>query len=214
MSSIGLHQSLAFCALFVYNVVIMKRLSVLFYIFIGILTPALIVTLALWINFKSSAYLYVTLAEFAVYIGGVAAYLIHCAIESQTNETLKCAFLMLLQNYETKIVYITYIGNERRLKRPSKFKRDYLVEFYPRETDVEMLKKHLWFGLPKNEEAQLKNLLIGGLDVPYPLLKDISQKQVLLQARFQEAVSGLPHFEFLLNRNEIILYGEEGETND
>ena len=214
MSSIGLHQSLAFCALFVYNVDIMKRLSVLFYIFIGILTPALLVTLVLWINFKSSAYLYVTLAEFAVYIGGVASYLICCAIESQTNETLKCAFLMLLQNYESKIVYITYTGNERRLKHPSKFKRDYLVEFYPRETDVELLKKHLWFGLPQKEEAQLKNLLIGGLDVPYPLLKDISQKQVLLQARFREAVSNLPHFEFLLNGNEIILYAEEGEIND
>lgn len=173
------------------------------------MTAALFATLSLWMSYKNSAYLYVTLAEFAVYIGVVAIYLIRGSIEAQTNETLKSNFLMLLQNFETKVVYITYTGNERRLKRPSKFKKDYLVEFYPKEADIEMLKKHLWFGLSPEEEAQLKKLLIGGMDIPYPLLNDIKQKQVLLQERFHETVASSPLFEAFLLGNEIILYGEQ-----
>lgn len=192
----------------------MKRISILFYIFVGLLTSALLVTLSLWMNLKNSAFLYVTLAEFAVYIAVVAMYLIHGTLEAQTNETLKSNFLMLLQNFETKIVYITYTGNERRLKKPSRFKKDYLVEFYPKEADIEMLKKHLWFGLSPEDEAQLKKLLIGGMDIPYPLLKDISQKQVLLQEHFQETVQNSPLFESFLLENEIILYGEQGEQHD
>ena len=178
------------------------------------MTSALLVTLSLWMHFKNSAFLYVTLAEFAVYIAVVAMYLIHGTLEAQMNETLKSNFLMLLQNFETKIVYITYTGNERRLKRPSRFKKDYLVEFYPKEADIEMLKKHLWFGLSPEGEAQLKKLLIGGMDIPYPLLSDISQKQVLLQERFQETVASSPLFESFLLGNEIILYGEQGEQHD
>lgn len=187
----------------------MKKLSAFFYISIGILTAALLVTLSLWIVYKTELLLYITFGEFVGYILLVTMNTIRNSIEFQTNETLKCEFLMLLQNVETKQVYITYTGNEHRIKKPSRIKRDYLVEFYPAEADEEMLKRHLWFNPDPKEEALLKSLVIGGLDVPFPLLNDISQKKLFLQERFYEEASSSPLFESFLLNNEVILYGEK-----
>ena len=192
-------------------VLIMKKLPVLFYIFIGILTVALIVTLSLWIHLKNSVFLYVTLAELVFYIGVITTYLIRGTLEEQINETLKCDFLMLLQNYETKLVYIAYVGNERRLKHPSRYRRDYLVEFYPEKTNIDLLKQHLWFDLPEEGENLLRSQMIGGMDIPYPLLADIKQKKVLLQTLVYEEIKSSTHFERLLQQNEIIPYGEQND---
>ena len=185
----------------------MRKFYALFYIFIGILTAGLLITLSLWIIYHTPLLLYITFGEASAYILIVTLNMIRNSIEFQTNETLKCEFLMLLQNLETKKVYITYLGNEHRIKKPSRIKRDYLVEFYPEEADAEMLKRHLWFDPSPKDEAALKALVIGGLDVPFPLLNDISQKKLFLQERFYQEASSSPLFESFLLNNEIILYG-------
>ena len=185
----------------------MKKLSAFFYIVIGILTAGLLVTLSLWIIYKTPLLLYITFGEASAYILIVSLNTFRNTIEFQTNVILKSEFLMLVQNVETKIVYITYTGNEHRGRKPSRIKRDYLVEFYPEEADLEALKKHLWFDPSPKDEAMLKSLLIGGMDVPFPLLGDISRKKLVLQERFYEEVSSSPLFESLLSNNEVVLYG-------
>ena len=186
----------------------MKKLGALFYIVLGLLTIAVLVSLSLWIRFKSPFYLYFMLAAFAVYLFHLVFNLIRNDIEYRQGEIQRSSFLMLSQNIEAQIVYITYLGNEKRVQKPARYRKDYLIEFYSPDVKIDQLKKHLWYDLPEEEEKELLHSFIGGMDVPYPLLADISQKTVLLQAMFYEEAKDLPLFSDFFERNKIILYGE------
>lgn len=201
------YESLAFCRKNVYNYT-MRKLGAIFYIILLLLTAAVLVLLSLWIKTREPICLYLMLVAFAVYLFHLVYSLLRSGRNFKKSALLRSSYLSLLNSTETKIVYITYLGNERRVRKPSKSRKDYLVEFYCGGVDCEKLKRHLWYDLPQKDENELKRSLIGGMDIPYSLLSDISNKKVLLQARFFEAATGSPNFSDFLSSNEITLYGE------
>ena len=74
--------------------------------------------------------------------------------------------------------------------------------------DGERLKKHLWFGLSDKEEKLLSAAKRYEAKIAYPALSLIEGKTVYLPAGFFEAAKEQEAFSALLNKNTIVLYGE------
>ena len=186
----------------------MKKLGALFYIILGLLTVAVLVTLSLWIRTMNPIYFYLLLASFVVYVFHLVFHFVRTGKEFKKDEVLRSSFLLLSQSIEVKVVYITYLGNKKHIEKPSKYRKDYLIEFYSADVDISTLKKHLWFELPAADENKLKLSLIGDMDIPYSFLDDISGKTVLVQAYFFETTQNSPLFKTFFEKNKIVLYGE------
>lgn len=186
----------------------MKKLGAVFYLILAVLFIAVLVMLSLWARTGRTLYLYLMLGAFGLYLIHIVLSLSISWKDIRGGEALRSKYLMLLNHFQSEIVYITYLGNERRIRKPSKTRRDYLIEFYEPTTDIELLKKHIWFGLSEAEEQKLKTLCVGSEIVSFSFLADIRQRKVMIQAGFLQAALPLRHFEEFLRENEIIPYGE------
>ena len=105
-------------------------------------------------------------------------------------------------------MYLAYFGGERHLKAPSPRKKEYLVEVYLPSVDGERLKRHLWFGLSKQEELSLSAARRYETKLAYPALSLIDGRTVYLPAGFYEAAKEQAAFSQFLSKNTIVLYGE------
>lgn len=186
----------------------MRKLDALFYIMLGILTLAVLIMLGLWIRTRYSVYLYLMLGAFAAYSFHIILTLIRGGKDLRGSEAFRSKFLMLLNHVDSKIVYITYLGTEKRILKPSCHKNDYLIEFYEPDTDLELLKKHIWFELSEADEKKLKKKFIGGMDVPFSYLDEIRSRKVLIQEEFYQFAANLSQFSEFFANNEIISYGD------
>ena len=185
----------------------MKKFGTAFYIILLVLTVLVLGCLGLWLWLKNEVFLYIMIALFAVYVfhmifGMVRGY--KREKREQTTEDLLRAEL----KGGSCVVYLTYFGGERHVKKPSPHKTEYLAEIYAPSVDGERLKKHLWFGLSDKEEKLLSAAKRYEAKIAYPALSLIEGKTVYLPAGFFEAAKEQEAFSALLNKNTIVLYGE------
>ncbi len=185
----------------------MKKLGAVFYIILAVLTVGVLGMLAAWLWTDRELFLYLMLALFPVYLFHLIFNLAMNGRRERREKERRSEFLALAGNAEK--VYITYLGNERRVGRPSAHRKDYLIEFYAKEADAEALKRHLWYGLAEAEEERLRLFFLGGGKYPYPLLADLKHKQIFVQGPFYRAAEGSPLFHDILKSNEWILYGDD-----
>lgn len=187
----------------------MKKLGALFYIILLILTAAVLVLLALWLRTENYLFFFLMLAAFAAYLFHLIFHLAKIGKSNRKQKDLEKNLLSLLESSLSAVVYITYLGPLKRVRTPSKTKPDFLVEFYTKDVDCEKLKRHLWFDLSIEDETLLKQRLIGGLSIPYPLLARFTHKKIFIQRAFLEEAQNSPSFSNFLSQNEFIPYGEE-----
>ena len=184
----------------------MDAKSVLYVIVLLVLAGAVITLLSLWFLYEEMVYLYAMLGVFGVYVVFlVVTFLLSDGLskkERQKRELLKAAL------GGECLVYCAYFGGEGHVKRPSKRKKEYLVEVYETEADGEALKKHLWFGLPEQEERKLALYKRFEGKFAYSALALIEHKTVYLAAGFYEAAKDAPAFAEFLSSNQIVLYGD------
>lgn len=185
----------------------MKKLGAPFYIVLAALTAAVLGCLGLYVWLEDELWLYLMLGVFAVYLVHLIASLAWNSRSHKRAELDKSSFLLLAGNREA-VVYLTYLGSERHIRRPSARRKDYLVEFYDGKVDVSLLKRHLWFGLSEEEEKTLNRSCLGGMRIPYPLLRELSGRTLLVQAGLYEAAKDSPLFSGLFGGNQVIIYGE------
>ena len=185
----------------------MKKLGTAFYLILLALTLLVLGTLVLWFLKKNDVFLYLTIALFALYLfhlvfGMVRGYKREKR-EQKTEDLLRAEL-----KGGSCVVYLTYFGGERHVKKPSPHKTEYLAEIYAPSVDGERLKKHLWFGLSDKEEKLLAAAKRYEAKIAYPALSLIEGKTVYLPAGFFEAAKEQEAFSALLNKNTIVLYGE------
>lgn len=186
----------------------MKKLGAAFYLILAVLTVAELGTLFAWIYTKRDVLLYIALGVFPVYLFHLIFHLVRAGKREARKAELKSAFVSLLREQTAEIVYLTYLGGEKRLEKPSAGRKDYLVEFYTEKTDRELLKRHLWFDLSPERESELALTRLGGMKIPYPLLGEIAGKMLFVSAGFYQAAEHNPAFKDLLCGNTVVLYGE------
>ena len=180
--------------------------SVLYVIVLLVLAGAVITLLSLWFLYEEMVYLYAMLGVFGVYVVFlVVTFLLSDGLskkERQKRELLKAAL------ERECLVYAAYFGGEGHVKRPARRKREYLLEVFETEADKEALKKHLWFGLPEQEERKLALYKRFEGKFAYSALALIEHKTVYLAAGFYEAAKDAPAFAEFLSSNQIVLYGD------
>lgn len=186
----------------------MQKLGWKFYVPLLVLTLGVLGLLAAWLSTRNDALLYGMLGLFPVYLFHLIFGLAMNGRGQKRSKELRSSFLLLAGNGDVGTVYLTYLGGERRIKKPSLKKKDYLVEFYAAGVDRSLLKRHLWFGLSEEDERALLPFFIGGMEVPYPFLADLSGKTILAQAEFLRAAEEVPAFDEVMKQNEWIPYGE------
>ena len=185
----------------------MKKLGTAFYLILLALTLLVLGTLVLWFLKKNDVFLYLTIALFALYL----FHLVFGMVRGDRREKRARSTEDLLRT-ELKsgdaVVYLTYFGGERHVRKPSPHKTEYLVELYAPAVDRELLKRHLWFGLSDREEKLLSAAKRYEAHIAYPALSLIEGKTVFLPAGFYEAARQQEAFAGLLHKNKIVLYGE------
>lgn len=185
-----------------------RKLSGAFYVILLLLTAAIMAFLAVWAVTKNDLFLYLMLALFPLYLFHLIFHLVKTDKDYKKQEAEKSEFLTVAREEAARVVYITYLGDERHIRKPSRTKKDYLIEFYTKEVEIDLLKRHLWFDLGEREEERLIRCRIGSMEVPYSFLQELSGRTLLVQAQFFFAAEHSPLFAQLLSGNEIILYGE------
>lgn len=207
-------KTLDFCIPFVYNGGMKekppqtRKFGKLFYIVLLLLTAALLALLGFWAGTKRELYLYLMIGVVPLYLFHLVFHLIRTDKDYKKRDALKSAFATVAREERAAVVYLTYLGNERRVKKPSQTKKDYLIEFYAEGVDLSLLKRHLWFDLKNEEEEAIARFRLGSMDAPYPFLEEIEGKTLLVQSEFYRAAEGLTAFERLFSKNKTILYGE------
>lgn len=181
------------------------KLGVSFYIGLGALTVGVLASLALWLWLDETIYLIVMLVMFVLYLFHLIFGLARSGRAFQRAEEDRSAFLLHVR--EDVVVYLTYLGGERHVRRPPARKKDYLVEFYAPQVDLELLKRHLWFDLPPERERELSKSFIAEARIPRPLLNDIRGKTVLIQEGFCEVAETLPEYADFFAQNTVVRYG-------
>lgn len=185
----------------------MKKFGTAFYIILLVLTVLVLGCLGLWLWLKNEVFLYIMIALFAVYV----FHMIFGMVRGDRREKRARSTEDLLRT-ELKggdaVVYLTYFGGERHVRKPSPHKTEYLVELYAPAVDRELLKRHLWFGLSDREEKLLSAAKRYEARIAYPALSLIEGKTVFLPAGFYEAARQQEAFAGLLHKNKIVLYGE------
>ena len=185
-----------------------RKLGKLFYIILIALTAVMLTMLSLWTVTEKPLYLYLLLGVFPVYVFHLVFHLVRTDKDYKKRDTQKSEFLAAARDENAKVVYMTYLGNKRRVKKPSQTKKDYLVEFYSAGVDTALLKRHLWYDLPEADEETLLRSRIGQLEIPFPFLSEISGRTLLVQEAFYRAAEHSPLFASLFRDNAVILYGE------
>ncbi len=183
----------------------MKRSRLFFTILIAVLTVLVLTALALWFVEEDILYLYLMLGLFGVYALCLAAVFLFYGRQKRTQKTEE---LLRAGLGKDGVVYLAYFGGERHLKAPSPRKKEYLVEVYLPSVDGERLKRHLWFGLSKQEELSLSAARRYETKLAYPALSLIEGRTVYLPAGFFEAAKEQAAFSQFLSKNTIVLYGE------
>lgn len=186
----------------------MKNLGAVFYLVLGILTLSIFVLLGVWARTHDVLYLYLLLAVFFVYVIFLISSLVRKGRAFKKDEKLRSELLVFARNGDLPIVHMTYLGGKRNLARPSKRKKDYLVQFYDGGADRGALGRHLWFDLPEEEENALRRHMHGEMNIPYALLADIRGKYVFAQAAFCAEAERSPRFEEFFRENTVTPYGE------
>lgn len=185
-----------------------RKLGKLFYIILIALTAAMLALLGVWAATKKLLFLYILIGIFPLYLFHLVFHLVRTDKDYKKRDAKKSEFLAVARDANAGVVYITYLGNEKRVKKPSPTKKDYLVEFYTPAVDLSLLKRHLWFDLPEKDEETLIRFRIGQLETPFPFLEELTGRKLLVQAAFYNVAKDLPHFQTLLNKNEVLLYDE------
>ena len=185
-----------------------RKLGKLFYIILIILTAAMLALLGVWAGTGKDLFLYLLIGIFPLYLFHLVFHLVRTDKDYKKRDAQKSEFLAVARDENAGVVYITYLGNERGLKKPSRTKKDYLVEFYTPAVDIALLKRHLWFDLSEEDEEKLIRHRVGQLEVPFPFLEEITGRKVLVQAAFYHAAQGLPPYQTLFLKNEVVLYDE------
>lgn len=185
-----------------------RKLGPLFYILLIALTAVLVAFLGVWAATGNDLFLYLMLGVFPLYVFHLIYHLVRTDKDYKKQDALRSEFFAVARDENAKVVYLTYFGNEKRVKKPSAKRRDYLIEFYSPGVDLELLKRHLWFDLSDREEEALIRYRIGALEIPYAFLEEVKDKTVLVQAEFFRAAEGSPLFASLFAKNEIHLYGQ------
>ena len=185
----------------------MKKLGTAFYLILLALTLLVLGTLVLWFLKKNDVFLYLTIALFALYLFHLVFGMVRGYKREKREQTTEDLLRAELKGGSC-VVYLTYFGGERHVKKPSPHKTEYLAEIYAPSVDGERLKKHLWFGLSDKEEKLLAAAKRYEAKIAYPALSLIEVKTVYLPAGFFEAAKEQEAFSALLNKNTIVLYGE------
>ena len=185
----------------------MKKFSAAFYLILLGLTVLVLGCLGLWLWLDNEIFLYVMIALFAVYLFHLIYSMVHADRREKREQTTEELLRAGLKGGDC-VVYLTYFGGERHIRKPSLHKAEYLVELYPPSVDGERLKKHLWFGLSDQEENLLSGAKRYEAKIAYPALALIEGKTVYLPAGFYEAAKKQAAFSQFLNKNTIVLYGE------
>lgn len=185
-----------------------RKFPLIFYIVLFALTAAVLALLGVWAWTKKDVFLYLLLGVFALYLFHLIFHLVKSDKDHKKREEEKSAFVSVAREAAARVVYLTYLGPERRVKSPSETKRDYLVEFYTADADGELLKRHLWFDLSDGEEQRLARHKLGGMNVPFPYLGEVRGRTLYVQSAFFEAAKELPAYRELFSGNEVIVYGE------
>lgn len=185
----------------------MKKLGILFFILLAVLTFAVLGCLTAWLWTKNDVLLYVTVGLFPVYLFHLVFGLMHGNKKAKRDAAEERSF-RLLSERDDAVVYVTYLGGKRGVLHPSRTKKDYLTEFYDEQVDLSLLKRHLWFDLPEEREKELQTHMIGGAKVPYPRLAELKNRRILVQIAFFDAAKDAPAFEQFFRDNEIMTYGE------
>ncbi len=184
----------------------MKKFGAPFYIILFALTVLVLGMLGLWLWLKQDVFLYLMIALFVVYVIHMAYNMVHGRRQEKREQTTED--LLRAEFKRECVVYLTYFGGEKHVKKPSAHKREYLIEVYAPAVDKALLKRHLWFGLPEAEEKKLALMKRYETKIAYPALSLIEGKTVYLPAGFCEAAKSVPAFDGLLNKNDIVIYGE------
>ncbi len=185
-----------------------RKLGKLFYIILIVLTAAMLALLGVWAGTGKDLFLYLLIGIFPLYLFHLVFHLVRTDKDYKKRDAQKSEFLAAARDENAAVVYITYLGNEKRVKKPSNTKKDYFVEFYTPAVDLALLKRHLWFDLSEEDEEKLIRYRVGQLEVPFPFLEELTGRKLLVQAAFYNAAKDLPEFQTLLCKNEVLLYDE------
>ncbi len=185
-----------------------RQLGKMFYFLLVLLTLAMLAFLGAWAGTKNNVFLYCLIGTFPFYLFHLVYHLVRTDKDYKKRDAEKSEFLAVARDEHAQVVYMTYLGNERRVKHPSPGKKDYLTEFYTSAVDTKLLKRHLWYDLSDEEEETLIRCRIGQLDVPYSFLEELTGRTILVQAAFYEAAKDSPLFSSLFEKNKVVLYGE------
>lgn len=164
--------------------------------------------LGLWTATENEVYLYILIGIVPLYIAHLVISLVRSDKGYKRKDERRSEFLALSRDENARVVYITYLGDEQHVKKPSQTKKDYLVEFYADGVDLSLLKRHLWYDLSDEDEERVLRFRIGQIEIPYPFLGEIAGRKLLIQAAFFQAAKDSPLFESLFGKNEVILYDE------
>ncbi len=184
------------------------KLGKTFYIVLLLLTAALLAFLSVWALTGNDLFLYLLLGVVPLYVLHLVFHLVKADKDYKKQDELKSAFFSLAREEQAEIVYLTYLGDEKHLLKPSPRKREYLIEFYTRAVDLALLKRHLWFGLSEEEEERLIKCRLGSMEIPYPLLEEVRGRTVLVQSALFRAAKDSPLFSPFFSGNTILLYDE------
>lgn len=185
----------------------MKRLSAAFYIILAALTVAVLGALAAWLRTEHVAALIATLVLFAGYIAFLAVSLARGQKRGKKESAELARFRAALKREDAKILYLSYSGNEKRLRKPSETKRDYYLEIFTEKADPEDLKKYLWDELSEERERELELCSIECVETTYAILGEIEGMTVMLSKEFYEI--GKETFSSFFKRNKLVFYGDE-----
>lgn len=188
-----------------------RKFGKLFYIVLLALSLVLLALLGVWAATGKDLFLYLLLGVVPFYFFNIIYHLVKTDKDYRKEDDLKSGLCVLARDENARVVHLTYFGGERHIAKPSSKKREYLAEFYTEGVDIPLLKRHLWFDLPAEEEKLLHDRLIGDIEIPFPLLLELKGKTVLVPRAFYEAASASPAFYALFSENEIVLYGDENE---
>ena len=185
-----------------------RKLGKWFYILLIALTVAMLVMLSLWSATENNVYLYILIGLIPFYILHLVISLVRSDKDYKRKDAKRSEFLAVARDANASVVYITYLGDEKHVKKPSPTKKDYLIEFYSGGVDLSLLKRHLWYDLSAEDEERILRFRIGQLEIPYPFLEEIEGRKLLIQAAFFQAAKDSPLFEKFFGKNEVILYDE------
>lgn len=103
----------------------MKKLGTAFYLILLALTLLVLGTLVLWFLKKNDVFLYLTIALFALYLFHLVFGMVRGYKREKREQTTEDLLRAELKGGSC-VVYLTYFGGERHVKKPSPIRRNTL----------------------------------------------------------------------------------------